>query len=134
MRERTYSVYILASRSLTLYIGVTGNLQRRINQHKHQSFDGFTAQYQIERLVYYERFNDIRNAISREKQLKRWRREKKIALIKSMNPTWIDLSEEWSKPIHLQVPSDSSEPALSLPKGQSLRPDRLGDLTPDDNA
>ena len=103
MPERIYTVYILASRSLTLYIGVTSNLQRRVNQHKQHNFDGFTAQYQIERLVCFERFNDIRNAISREKQLKRWRREKKIALIKSMNPTWIDLSEEWGKPIEMQV-------------------------------
>ena len=107
VQQRTYTVYILASRSLTLYIGVTGNLQRRVAQHKHHSFDGFTSSYRIDRLVYYERFNDIRNAITREKQLKRWRREKKIALIKSTNPTWIDLSEEWGKPVKLQIHSPS---------------------------
>jgi len=101
MQERMYFVYIMASRSLTLYIGVTGNLQRRVGQHKKRSFDGFSAQYKIDRLVYFERFNYIRNAISREKQLKRWRREKKITLIQSMNPTWIDLSEEWGKPIEM---------------------------------
>ena len=103
VRDHIYTVYILASRSLTLYIGVTGNLQRRVTQHKHHFFDGFTSNYKINRLVYYERFNDIHNAIAREKQLKRWRREKKIALIKSTNPTWIDLSEEWGKPVKLQL-------------------------------
>ena len=107
MLQRTYFVYILASRSLTLYIGVTGNLQRRVAQHKHHSFDGFTGNYRIDRLVYYERFNDIHNAITREKQLKRWRREKKIALIKSTNLTWIDLSEDWGKPVKLQFHSPS---------------------------
>ena len=103
MRERTYWVYILASRSLTLYIGVTGDLQRRINQHKEHRFDAFTAQYNIDRLVYFERFHYVNNAISREKQLKSWRREKKIALITSTNPTWIDLAEEWGNPIEMQV-------------------------------
>jgi putative endonuclease len=104
MHERAYCVYIIASRSLTLYIGVTGNLQHRVRQHKEHSFDGFTTQYKIDRLVYFERFQYINNAINREKQLKRWCREKKIALIKSLNPTWIDLSEEWGKPIEMQVP------------------------------
>ena len=118
MQARTYTGYIMASRSLTLYIGVTSNLQRRVNQHKQHSFDGLTAQYKIERLVYFERFNDVHNAISREKQLKNWRREKKIALIKSKNPTWVDMSEEWGKPVKLQVP----------------RLGRSGDLARDDNA
>jgi putative endonuclease len=86
MQQRTYFVYIPASRSLTLYIGVTGNLQRRVALHKHHSFDGFTSNYRIDRLVYFERYNEVHNAISREKQLKHWRREKKINLIKSMNP------------------------------------------------
>jgi putative endonuclease len=104
VHERTYFVYILASRSLTLYIGVTGNLHRRISQHKEHTFDGFTAHYKIDRLVYFERFHYVNNAISREKQLKSWRREKKIALIRSTNPTWIDLAEDWGKPIELKVP------------------------------
>jgi putative endonuclease len=108
MPECSYFVYIMASRSLTLYIGVTGNLQRRVAQHKHHSCDGFTSNYMIDRLVYFERYNCIHNAINREKQLKRWRREKKIALVKSMNPTWIDLSEEWGKPAKLHVTSPSS--------------------------
>ena len=104
MHERTHFVYIMASRSLNLYIGVTGNLRRRVRQHKEHTFDGFTARYKIDRLVYFERFNYVNNAINREKQLKRWRREKKIALIQSRNPTWIDLSEDWAIPIELQVP------------------------------
>jgi len=103
MHDRTYFVYIMASRSLNLYVGVTGNLPRRVTQHKNHAFDGFTSQYNIDRLVYFERYHYINNAINREKQLKRWRRDKKIALIKSSNPTWIDLSEESSGPIELQV-------------------------------
>jgi putative endonuclease len=94
----------MASRSLNLYVGVTGNLRRRVRQHKEHTFDGFTAQYAIERLVYFERYQYVNNAIHREKQLKRWRREKKIALIRSKNPTWIDLSENWTTPIEMQVP------------------------------
>ena len=100
MRDRPlYTVYIMASRSLTLYIGVTRDLYRRTTEHKQHDIDGFTSTYRIERLVYYERFADIRAAIAREKQLKGWRREKKIALIRATNPTWIDLSEDWGKPI-----------------------------------
>jgi len=104
MSERHYWVYIMASRSLTLYIGVTGHLQRRVAQHKDHSFDGFTASYKVDRLVYYERYHYINNAINREKQLKRWRREKKLVLIKRMNPTWIDLSADWDTTIEMQVP------------------------------
>ena len=104
MSERHYWVYIMASRSLTLYIGVTGHLQRRVAQHKDHSFACFTAQYNIDRLVYVERYHYINNAINREKQLKRWRREKKIALIKHKNPTWLDLSADWDSPTEMQLP------------------------------
>ena len=104
VKERPlYTVYIMASRSLTLYIGVTRDLARRTTQHKQHAIEGFTSRYRIERLVYYERFVDIRAAIAREKQLKGWCRDKKIALIRSRNPTWIDLSEEWGKPVQLEV-------------------------------
>jgi putative endonuclease len=103
MPEHHYWVYIMASRSLNLYIGVTGHLARRVEQHEKHAFDGFTAQYKIDRLVYFERFFYVNNAINREKQLKRWRREKKIALIRSANATWIDLSEEWGKPIRMHL-------------------------------
>jgi putative endonuclease len=86
----------MASRSLTLYIGVTGHLWRRVLEHKLHTYPrGFTAKYQIERLVYFEAFGEVDCAIAREKQLKGWRREKKIALIKMKNAAWADLAEHW---------------------------------------
>jgi putative endonuclease len=96
MRQKHYFyVYIAASRSRTLYVGVTSNLHKRVWQHKNKTFGGFTARYNIDRLVYHEQFDDIRSAIDREKQLKRWSRPKKLWLIETMNPTWLDLSEGW---------------------------------------
>jgi putative endonuclease len=92
---RDYYVYIVASRSRTLYTGVTSNLERRVAQHKLKLLPGFTSEYRIERLVYFEHCGDIRAAIQREKQIKGWIREKKLALIKLMNPGWCDLSEGW---------------------------------------
>ncbi len=89
----------MASRSHTFYVGVTNNIERRVREHKAREHEGFTARYNINRLVWYQIFGDIRDAIAREKQLKSWRREKKIRLIESKNPTWQDLSEEWGKPI-----------------------------------
>lgn len=89
-------VYILSNRKRTvLYIGVTNNLKRRIYEHKHEIIVGFTKKYHIHRLVYFEEFNHIDQAIVREKMLKGWRRERKNTLIESVNPNWIDLSEEW---------------------------------------
>ncbi|HZL66612.1 MAG TPA: GIY-YIG nuclease family protein [Candidatus Limnocylindrales bacterium] len=102
MRGHRYATYILASRSHQFYVGVTNNLERRMRQHREHVFEGFTARYNIDRLVWYHIFGDIRDAIAREKQLKGWRREKKIQLIESENPTWQDLSEEWGKPIALK--------------------------------
>jgi len=95
MHEGSYFTYIVASRSHTLYIGVTGDLRKRIFQHKWKEFGGFTEKYNCDRLVWFERYQEIATAIAREKQLKGWRREKKIALIERMNPTWVDLSREW---------------------------------------
>src|ERR1700684_1137658 len=92
---KTYFVYIMTNRSKTLYTGVTGILIQRVRQHKAGEGEGFTAKYKLDRLVYFERFEDVRNAIEREKQIKGWLRIKKIALIVSMNPSWKDLSEEW---------------------------------------
>ena len=94
---KDYYAYIVASRSRTLYTGVTSNLERRVAQHKLKLLPGFTARYRIERLVYLEHHGDIHAAIQREKQIKGWVREKKLALIKSMNPGWCDLSEVWSR-------------------------------------
>jgi putative endonuclease len=91
---RPYFVYILASRSRNLYVGVTDNLERRVWQHREGLIPGFTTRYRIHRLVYYEMLDDPRAAIAREKQIKGWRREKKVTLIEGKNPTWEDLSTE----------------------------------------
>ncbi len=85
----------MSSLTGTLYVGMTNNLARRVYQHKAKEIEGFTKRYNIDRLVYFEQFSDVRDAIAREKSVKKWRRNKKIELIKSMNPTWKDLSEEW---------------------------------------
>jgi putative endonuclease len=90
-------VYILSSRSGTLYVGVTGYLARRIHHHKIDSIEGFTEKYQVHRLVYYEAFDHVLNAIFREKQLKGWRRQKKMALVETTNPRWQDLAEQWGR-------------------------------------
>lgn len=91
---RAGCVYILASKSGILYTGVTNRLERRFWEHLFRSADGFTKKYNVNRLVYYETFGDIRAAIAREKQIKHWIRKKKIALIKSVNPTWRDLGAD----------------------------------------
>jgi putative endonuclease len=95
-RDHRYSyICILTNRSQSLYVGVTNNLQRRIWEHKSGVGSEFCKHYKIDRLVYYESFDDVRNAISREKRIKGWLRIKKIQLIVSVNPTWKDLSEGW---------------------------------------
>ena len=95
MAERLYYVYILASASRVLYTGVTNNLQRRVFEHKEKRIPGFTHKYNVTQLMHYEVFGDIRVAIAREKQIKAWRREKRVALIAGGNPHWRDLSEDW---------------------------------------
>jgi putative endonuclease len=89
-----YHVYILASASGVLYTGVTNDLERRVMQHKQELCDGFTKKYEVKRLVYFEGFGVIRDVISREKQIKGWRRQKKLALIRGMNPKFCDLNGE----------------------------------------
>ena len=92
--ERTYHVYILASgRNGTLYIGVTGNLAARVWQHRTGAAEGFTKQYKVNRLVHVEPFEDVNEAIAREKALKKWRRGWKLELIERDNPQWLDLFE-----------------------------------------
>ena len=98
MPEHRYHVYIMASRSRTLYIGVTSALATRVDQHKADTRPDFSAQYQCHRLVYLETHDDIHRAIAREKQLKRWSRAKKLTLLLEHNPAWADLSEAWGKP------------------------------------
>jgi len=95
VHEHSYFVYIMASRSRTLYIGMTGNLQKRVFEHKWREHEGFTAQYNCDRLVWFESHRDVRVVIDREKQLKRWARAKKVVLIERMNPAWVDLARDW---------------------------------------
>ena len=92
---RQYYVYIMSSYRGALYTGVTSDLARRVYEHQHKLVKGFTKKYNVSKLVYYEVGGDIAAAIAREKQIKGWRREKKVALIESMNPGWTDLAQEW---------------------------------------
>jgi putative endonuclease len=92
---KNYYVYILSSRSGTLYVGVTSNIRKTVHQHKSHLVPGFTDKYDVDRLLYFEPIGDAVSAIKREKQIKKWRREKKVALIDSMNPDWKDLSQAW---------------------------------------
>ena len=93
---KMYYIYIMNSPTGTLYTGMTSNLKRRVYEHKQKLRDGFTKKYNVTRLAYYEETSDIQTALAREKDIKKWRRSKKIALIKTMNPKWQDLSEEWN--------------------------------------
>lgn len=89
-----YYVYILTNWSnKVLYTGVTNNLERRMYEHKNKLIPGFTEKYNVNKLVYFDSTNDVKNAIAREKQIKGWTRQKKIHLIESMNPQWKDLSD-----------------------------------------
>ena len=90
-------MYIVASLSRTIYIGVTNDLVRRVHEHKMKEVRGFTATYNINRLVWFEEFATPSDAIAREKQLKNWTRDKKIQLIESVNPSWDDLSAGWEE-------------------------------------
>jgi putative endonuclease len=94
-KQRRYFVYILSSRTMRLYIGVTNDLERRVAQHKRREIPGFTSRYNIDRLVYYEETDDVHTAISREKQLKGWMRVRKMNLVYEMNPEWRDLAADW---------------------------------------
>lgn len=95
MQNRQYFVYIMASLSGTLYIGVTNDLYKRTYQHKNDLIQGFTKKYQCHKLVYFEETSDVESAIAREKQLKNWNRAKKEFIIKTLNPQWKDLSNNW---------------------------------------
>ena len=88
-------MYILASRSRVLYTGVTNDVARRVKEHKQGLIPGFTQQYRVTRLVYFEEFGDIRDAIAREKQIKGWVRARKVKLIEGRNAAWTDLAQNW---------------------------------------
>ena len=99
--EKMFYVYLVADRSRVLYVGFTSNLRPRVVQHREGWFEGFTKSYDCHRLVWFERFSTASAGIAREKQIKRWRREKKVALIERENPTWEDLSLAWEGPVEL---------------------------------
>jgi putative endonuclease len=101
----------MASKSRRLYIGVTNNLERRVFEHKSKAIGGFTAKYNIDRLVYFADTGDVVAAIEREKQLKGWLRARKIVLIESENPSWEDLSQDWFG----GAPLWKADPLRSLP-------------------
>lgn len=109
-RAHHYYVYIMTNGKRTLYTGVTNNLVRRVYEHKQKFAQGFTTKYNINYLAYYEETSDIQTALAREKQLKGWRRSKKIALIEFTNPNWRDLSAEWY---------DSADMAPQIPRHAS---------------
>jgi putative endonuclease len=94
-RTRKYFVYILSSDRGVLYVGVTNDLLRRLEEHREGTVQGFTSRYRIHRLLYFEETRDIRAALQREKQIKSWRRSKKLALIRSANPQFRDLTEDF---------------------------------------
>ncbi len=112
MKNHCYSVYIIASKSRVIYIGMTNNLRRRLFEHRNNLIDGFSNQYRCHRLVYYESFDDVSKAIDREKQLKRWSRVKKAWLIERRNPTWADLASEWFTR-HMYQPEKQVPPLAS---------------------
>jgi putative endonuclease len=105
---KTFYVYMMTSQSrVVLYTGITNSLIRRVWQHQNSEIEGFTKTYKVNRLVYYERFDDPRNAIAREKEIKGWRREKKNALVETKNPTWTDLSPMLFQ--HFKLSSNASK-------------------------
>jgi putative endonuclease len=91
-----FYVYIMSNPSRTLYTGVTNDLERRVAEHKHGDTKGFTSRYQLNMLVWYDTLPDAAQAIEAEKRIKAWRRSKKIALIETTNPLWLDLAENWN--------------------------------------
>jgi putative endonuclease len=100
----------MGSLSGTLYVGFSGNLHKRVFEHKFHLKEGFTAKYGVERLLYWASFDDVHKAIAREKQIKGWCRKKKIALIEARNPHWLDLAREWYPWMTQNVDRDASTP------------------------
>jgi putative endonuclease len=103
VRQRTYYVYIVASISRVIYVGVTGFLMARVLRHRTGEGGAFTRKYRVHRLVYFQTFHNIGDAIARETEIKKCRREKKVALIEACNPTWDDLAEGWGEPALMRV-------------------------------
>ncbi len=108
--RKYYCVYIMGSLRGTLYIGVGGNLHRRVFQHKFHHFEGFTDRYDVTRLLYWESYDEVHKALGRETKLKGWTRAKKIALIVRRNPHWVDLAAEWYPWMKPEEGRDASTP------------------------
>ena len=115
-REYHFWVYILSSRSRNLYVGMTNSLIRRTTQHRSSTPGTHTAHYNIHRLVYFEYHQYVRNAIAREKELKRWTREQKIVLIEKVNPAWDDLFPNLTEPIVFREPKGEGAPGEADPQ------------------
>ena len=111
-QPRTYYVYIMASKSRVIYIGVTGFLMNRVLRHRAGEGGEFTRRYRAHRLVYFQSFHNVGDAIARETELKTWRREKKVMLIEERNPTWEDLAQGWGKPAPMLVARRADSPPL----------------------
>ena len=109
-RDHHYYVYIVASRSRVLYCGLTNSVARRTEEHRAGLIPGFTADYKCHRLVWFEHYRYVHNAIDREKEIKRWTRAKKIELIEETNPSWADLSEAWRV--------ETADPSAALRSGR----------------
>jgi putative endonuclease len=109
LQQRHYYVYMLSSKSRVLYVGVTGSLMSRVLRHKAGVDGSFTQKYRVNRLVWYETFELVGNAIERETEIKAWRREKKTALIRESNPTWEDLAGDWGKAFVLKQHVSAAE-------------------------
>ncbi|HEU5400055.1 MAG TPA: GIY-YIG nuclease family protein [Terriglobales bacterium] len=122
MKEWQFFVYIMANRSRNIYTGMTNSLLRRVAEHKSGKIEGFTKRYRIHRLVYYESFRYVGNAINREKEIKGWDRARRVALIESVNPTWEDLAADWYK-AHRYTP-DSSVVAIGQQIPRFARDDK----------
>jgi putative endonuclease len=114
-----YYVYILASRSRAIYVGITAFLMNRVLSHRAGEASDFTRKYRIHRLVYYQVFHSVAAAITRETEIKKWRREKKIALIVQKNSTWEDLAAEWGRPA-IMVVRDTTDSSPGLQPGSEM--------------
>ncbi len=123
-REYHFWVYIMASRSLQLYVGMTTSLKRRVEEHRAHLPGSYTARYNIDRLVYFEHYQYVHSAIARENELKDWNRAKKIALIVASNPTWIDLSEAWRNSGFLRCAAEWKRVRVAEWKKVRLRTER----------
>ena len=114
MSRRAYYVYILASKSRVIYVGVTGFLMARVLRHRTGEGGAFTRRYRVDRLVYFQSFCNVGDAIARETEIKKWRREKKVALIEERNATWEDLAEGWGEPAaEMQVRQEAGSSCLA---------------------